>query len=114
VGHLLQILGIIAATVALVLVLRWRRQNQQRFIREAADREICPHLLPALQCLQSRGLAIARAGQRHPDLPFEIHMDGRFDPAELFAELQLSEPARVSERRVLYCHEDWVEIHPLT
>jgi hypothetical protein len=110
---ILQIIGVIAATVAMIFVIRWRRRSHQVFIEQFADEEICEHLRPALQLLKERGHRIVRAGQRDPQLPLEVHMFPAFDPRALLDELKLEAPVAVSDRNVLYCQEDACEIHPL-
>ena len=45
-------------------------------------------------------------------MPLEIHLAPAFDPKAIHDELKLAEPACVSERNVLYCKEDWCELHP--
>ena len=60
----------------------------------------------------AKGSRITRVGQKHPDLPLEIHVDPPFDPQAVYDELKLAEPVFVSERNVLYCKEDWCELHP--
>jgi hypothetical protein len=112
VSDLVFIVGFVALLIVMGFVVRARRRQQTEFIAASADEEICQHLAAALDLLESRGLRVLRAGQKHPEMPFEIHMDGKFDPQTLYEELKLSEPARVSERGVLYCVEDWCEIHP--
>jgi hypothetical protein len=98
--------------VALVFVVRARRQSHRAFLDGRVDEEVCEHLKAAWDVLRSRGCSIVNAGQRAPDMPFEIHIDMPFDPQAVFDEARLAEPAFVSERRVLYCKDDWIEIHP--
>jgi hypothetical protein len=45
-------------------------------------------------------------------MPLEIHVIPPFDPHALYKDLQLIPPVYVSERNVLFCKEDWCEIHP--
>ena len=52
-------------------------------------------------------------GQKAPDLPMEIHLTPVFDPQGVYDELKLAEPVYVSERNVLYCKDDWCEVHPV-
>ena len=111
--QLLQLLLVIAAAVALVFVLGWRRRSHRQFLQEFADREVCDHLRLALETLKARGHVVHRAGQQHPDLPLEIHITPPFDPPALAKELKLQEPVFVSERNVLYCKEDWCELRPV-
>lgn len=109
----LYLLGAVIVGVSLVLVVRARRRSFAAEQQSLADREVCEHLRGALELLTGRGHRVMRVGQRHPDLPLEIHMAPPFHPREIFDELKLAEPVSVSERNVLYCKEDWCEIHPL-
>lgn len=111
-NDILLIVLVILAAIATPIVLRLRRRSHQRFMQEYSESEVCEHLRPAFELLQSRGHRVVRAGQRHPDLPLEIHVAPPFDPKAIAAELNLSEPVFVSERNVLYCKEDWCELHP--
>lgn len=101
--------------VAIAVVLGWavkaRRRSYASHLREVAAGEVCPHLRPAYALLTSRGHVPVNVGQRHPDLPFEIHVAPPFDPKAVYHELKLVEPVFVSERNVLYCKEDLCEIH---
>jgi hypothetical protein len=108
---ILIVLAVIAA-IATPIVLRLRRRSHEKFLQTFSDQEICPHLRPALELLKSRGHRIVRAGQMREDLPLEIHIAPAFDPQALADELKLQDPVFVSERNVLYCKEDWCEIHP--
>ena len=119
--HLLDILTLLGAAalgVLLVWAVRWRRRDHAHNIRHFADQEVCDHLRPAYDLLASRGHIVLRVGQKTPDLPLEIHMapppgvTPPFDPRQVYDELKLAEPVFVSERNVLYCKEDWCEIHP--
>ena len=109
---ILKMVGVFAMAIALVVVIQWRRKSQRRFLEEFSDVNVCEHLQGALEVLKGRGHVVVRAGQKHPDLPLEIHISPRFDPAAIAAELKLEEPVFVSERGVLYCKEDWCELHP--
>lgn len=109
----LQILLIIATAVALVIVMTVRRRQHREFMDDYASREVCEHLRPALDQLRARGHVVVRCGQLRPDTPLEIHITPTFDPEALVNELDLAEPVAVSERNVLYCEEDWCELHPL-
>ena len=109
----LQILGAIALAVVLVWAVRWRRRSRGEYLAEVAAAEVCPHLKPAFDLLASRGHAAVNVGQRHPDLPLEIHLAPPFEPRAVYDELKLAEPVFVSERNVLYCKEDLCEIHPV-
>lgn len=115
--EILYLLGGIVTAIALVVVVRSRHRSHPVEIANLADDTVCDHLRPALELLQSRGYRVTRVGQNHPDLPLEIHTVPPptlppFDPAELFAALELAEPVFVSVRGVLYCKEDWCELHP--
>jgi hypothetical protein len=74
---------------------------------------VCDHLRPVYELLLSRGHVVARVAQDHPNLPLEIHVRPAFDPKAVYDELKLAEPVFVSERNVLYCKEDWCELHPV-
>ena len=115
--NILMLAGAAALGVLLVLALRWRRRSYGAHTAQLADQEVCDHLRPALDLLTSRGHRVLRVGQNHPDLPLEIHVapppgSPPFDPRPVYEELKLGEPVFVSERGVLYCKEDWCEIHP--
>lgn len=107
------ILLAIGVAVALVFIMRWRKRTFAEHMHQLADQEVCPHLAPALKRLLEQGHIVRRVGQRHPDLPLEIHILPEFDPRQLFEELGLSDPVVVSERGVLICREDFCELHPL-
>ena len=102
------------AAVALVLgwAIKARRRSYAAHLRELADENVCPHLRPAYERLLSRGHAPVNVGQRHPDLPMEIHLAPPFDPGALLDELKLEAPVFVSERNVLFCKDDLCELHP--
>jgi hypothetical protein len=104
-----------AALVAalLVVVVRLRVRSHGRFAQQFADDNVCEHLRPAWELLRSRGHRAARVGQKAPDLPLEIHVQPTFDPRAVYDELKLAEPVFVSERNVLYCKQDWCELHPV-
>ena len=108
----LTLLGAAAVGVVLVLAVRWRRRSYQANVSQLAEREVCPHLRPAYDLLLSRGHTVLQVGQKGADYPLEIHLAPPFDPRQVYAELKLAEPVFVSERNVLYCKEDWCEIHP--
>ena len=110
--ELLRILGIIVVVIVMTFVLRWRRRSRRQHLDETADQEVCDHLRPALGLLLSRGHRIIDVGQKYEECPLEIHLTPRFDPDAIYAELKLAEPVFVSERKVLYCKEDWCELHP--
>ena len=109
----LQLLGAAAVAVVLVWAIRARRRSHGVYLTELAAGEVCPHLQPVYELLASRGHRPTNVGQRHPDLPLEIHMAPPFDPKAVFDELKLAEPVFVSERNVLYCKEDLCEVHPV-
>jgi hypothetical protein len=106
------LLGGIALAISLVLVVRYRQRSHGQHIQDVADEMVCEHLRPAWELLKSRGHVARRVGQNHPDLPLEIHVIPPFDPQAVLEELRLEEPVFLSERNVLYCREDWCEIHP--
>jgi len=110
---LLTLAGAIALAVVFVWAIRARRRSHRQYVDQAADAEVCEHLRPAYDLLLARGHRVANIGQRHPDLPLEIHLAPTFDPRGVYDELKLSEPVFVSERNVLYCKEDWCELHPV-
>ena len=119
-SHLLDILTLLGAAalgVALVWAVRWRRRDHALNMRHFAEQEVCDHLRPAYELLAARGHAVLRVGQKTPEMPLEIHLTptpggATFDPKQVYDELKLAEPVFVSERNVLYCKEDWCEIHP--
>ena len=110
--QLLKFAGILAAAVAMVFVVAWRRRSHRAFLEQYSNEEVCGHLRGALALLKSRGYQVVRAGQMRPDMPLEIHLAPKFDPTALAEELKLEEPVFVSDRNVLYCREDWCELHP--
>jgi len=110
---ILQILGIIALVVVMTIVIRLRRRGKATHDVGYAEENVCEHLKPALEALLARGLTVTQVGQRAREFPLEVHLSGPFDPAELYAELKLEPPVQVSERKVLFCKDDWCEIHPL-
>ena len=109
---LLTIAGLAALAVIMAWALRARRRSHRAHLDEVADAEVCPHLRPAYDLLRSRGHRVVNVGQRNPELPLEVHLSPRFDPKAVAEELKLEEPVFVSERNVLYCKEDWCELHP--
>jgi hypothetical protein len=112
-ADILMLLTAVAAAVLLVVVVRWRRQTFADHNTTTAGDEICEHLRPAWELLASRGHRVVRVGQKHPDLPLEIHLAPPFDPQAIHDELNLTDPVFVSERKVLFCKDDWCEIHPI-
>ena len=109
---LLQILAVLVGTVIFIAVVRARHRGKAVHDVEFADQNVCEHLRGALELLRSRGHQIEQVGQHGPDFPLEIHLRPAFDPAAIYKELQLEPPVYVSERNVLFCKEDWCEIHP--
>jgi hypothetical protein len=112
VRELLKIAGVIAAVVSMIFVIAWRRRTFRAHLDETADQEICEHLRPALVHLKSKGHRIVDVGQKQAEYPVEIHLAPSFDPAALARELDLQPPVFVSDRNVIYCKEDWCELHP--
>lgn len=102
--------GVIA--ILMIFVVTARRKQHREFVVRRVEEEVCEHLRPAMDLLLSQGANIINAGQRRDDMPFEIHTDAPFDPQTVYQQAKLAEPAHVSERGVLYCKDDWVEIHP--
>lgn len=106
------LITVVCAAIALVLVMRWRTRDSAINRETYAHENVCDHLRPALDHVLAKGSRITRVGQNHPDLPLEIHLDPPFDPQAVYDELKLAEPVFVSERNVLFCKEDWCELHP--
>lgn len=109
----LQIAGIAVAVVAMIVVVAWRKKSYAKFLDRFSDEQVCEHLRPALDLLKSRGHQVVRAGQFDPNAPLEFHISPAFDPHALASEVKLEAPAKVSERGVIYCEEDWCELHPV-
>jgi hypothetical protein len=112
-SDVLMLAGAAVVGVVLVWAVRARRRSYAKHVVELADAEVCEHLRPALELLRSRGHGVLRVGQKGRDMPMEIHLVPPFDPQGVYDELKLAEPVFVSERNVLYCKEDWCEIHPV-
>ena len=112
-ADVLILVGASVLAVLLVIVVRWRVRSHGAFTQALADDTVCQHLRPAWELLRARGHCAARVGQKAPYLPLEIHVQPPFDPRAVYDELQLAEPVFVSERNVLYCKQDWCEIHPV-
>jgi hypothetical protein len=105
------LVGAAGLGLLLLLVTRWRRSTHATHVRELAAEVVCDHLRPALTHLLDHGYEVRWVGQYHDrDAPVEIHVYPGFDPQTLYDQLQLADPAFVSERNVLYCKEDWCEI----
>ena len=112
-ADVLILVGAVLLAILLVVVVRWRVRSHGEFAQQLADDNVCEHLRPAWELLRSRGHRAVRVGQKSPELPLEIHVAPPFDPHALYDELKLAEPVLVSERNVLYCRQDWCEIHPV-
>jgi len=112
-GDIVLIILVIVAVITTPIVLRLRRRSHSEFLQRFSQEEICMHLRPALELLKSRGHRVVRAGQLRANMPLEIYLEPTFDPRALAEELKLLEPVFVSERNVLYCKEDWCELHPV-
>jgi hypothetical protein len=115
---ILMLLGAAAVGGVLIWTVRWRRRDHAHNIRQMAEQEVCAHLRPTYEMLVARGHVALRVGQKNPEFPLEIHMApppgaAPFNPRQVYDELKLAEPVFVSERDVLYCKEDWCEIHPV-
>src|SRR5687768_5140920 len=106
------LVGTVLLAALLIVVVRWRVRTHREHSLRLADEMLCEHLRPAWALLRDRGHRATRVGQKHPDLPLEVHVQPPFDPRAVYDELKLSEPVFVSERNVLYCKDDWCEIHP--
>lgn len=111
-ADILYALGLLVLVGVMFAVVRARRRDKAAHDQQYSIDNVCPHLKPALETLLARGHRVVRAGQHHPDLPLEIHLEPAFSPQALYDELKLAEPVFVSERNVLYCKEDWCELHP--
>jgi hypothetical protein len=109
---ILTVAGVLVAAVLLVVVVRWRRRDYAVNTAELAESNVCEHLRPALEHVRANGCQVTRVGQNHADLPLEIHVEPPFDPDAVYAALKLEPPVYVSERKVLYCKDDWCELHP--
>ena len=113
-NDILMLIGVLVAAVLLVIVVRARHRSHARHTHELALQQVCTHLQPALDLLLARGHIVLRVGQKAREMPLEIHLQPPFDPQAIYSELELTEPVLVSERNVLYCKEDWCELHPQT
>jgi hypothetical protein len=110
---ILQILGALAVAIVMITVVRARHRGKAAHDVEFAREEVCEHLRPALAHLEAAGHRVVRVGQVAREMPLEIHVSPTFEPAALYAELKLEPPAHLSERNVLFCKDDWCEIHPV-
>jgi hypothetical protein len=109
---ILQILAVLIGTVVFILVVRARHRGKAAHDVDYAQEHVCEHLRPALDLLRSRGHHVEQVGQLGDDFPLEIHLRPAFDAQALYDELKLEPPVYVSQRNVLYCKDDWCEIHP--
>ena len=109
---ILQVLAVVAGTVVLNAVVRARQRGKAVHDVDYAQEHICEHLRPVLELLRTRGHRVEQVGQYGDDFPLEIHLRPAFDPQAVYDELKLQPPVHVSDRGVLYCKEDWCEIHP--
>ena len=110
---ILQIIAVLLAAVVMVVVVRARRTGKAKHDTAYANENVCEHLKRALEFLEAAGHQVYRVGQHGPDMPLEIHLQPAFDPHAVYKELQLEPPVYVSERNVLFCKEDWCELHPV-
>jgi hypothetical protein len=110
---ILQILAAVAAAVVMVVVLRARHRGKAEHDDRYAREHVCAHLKPALLLLEANGHRVTQVGQLGRDMPLEIHVAPAFDPHAIYKELQLAPPVHVSERNVLFCKDDWCELHPV-
>jgi hypothetical protein len=109
---ILELLGVIAVVAMLILVVRARHRGKAAHDAQYADENVCNHLKRVLEHLEANGHRVTTVGQVGREMPLEIHLDPPFDPNAIYRELQLEPPIYVSERNVLYCKEDWCELHP--
>ena len=110
---ILQIVAVLVGTIVLIAVVRARQRGKAAHDVDYAQEHICDHLKPALDLLRARGHRVEQVGQYGDDFPLEIHLRPAFNPQALYDELNLQPPVYVSERNVLYCKDDWCEIHPV-
>ena len=109
---ILELVGAIAVAATLILVVRARHRGKASHDTNYASENVCEHLRRALEYLQANGHRVTQVGQVAREMPLEIHVEPPFDPNALYKQLQLEPPVYLSERNVLYCKEDWCEIHP--
>jgi hypothetical protein len=110
---ILEVVGVLVAVVIMIVAVRGRHRGKAAHDTQYASDNVCPHLKPALDHLYARGHTVLRVGQHGPDMPLEVHLAPSFDPHALYRELQLAPPVHVSERNVLFCKDDWCELHPV-
>jgi hypothetical protein len=108
----LQILAVLAAAVVMVVVLRARHRGKAVHDEKYAHENLCEHLKPALLLLESNGHRVTQVGQLAEEMPLEIHLHPPFDPHAIYKQLELAPPVYVSDRNVLFCKDDWCELHP--
>ncbi len=109
---ILELLGAIVVAATLILVVRARHRGKASHDTTYANQNVCDHLRRALEHLEATGHRVTQVGQIGREMPLEIHLEPPFDPNAIYKELQLEPPVYVSERNVLYCKEDWCELHP--
>jgi hypothetical protein len=109
---ILELLGAIVVAAMLILVVRARHRGKASHDTTYANQNVCEHLRRALEYLEANGHRVTQVGQIGREMPLEIHLQPPFDPNAIYKELQLEPPVYVSERNVLYCKEDWCELHP--
>ena len=112
-ADILQLFGAVALVAIMLIVVRWRHRQKAEHDERYALEHTCEHLRRVVEHLQANGHAIRRVGQMGPEMPLEVHVQPAFDPNRVYAELQLEPPVYVSERGVLFCKEDWCEVHPV-
>ena len=113
VTDILQILAVIVVVIIMAVVLRARHRGKAVHDTEYANDNVCEHLKRTLTHLEAAGHQVRRVGQQAREMPLEIYLQPGFDPHAVYKELQLEPPVYVSERNVLFCKEDWCELHPM-
>src|SRR5260221_67420 len=98
---ILQVLAALLAAIVMIVVVRARHRNKAAHDVTYAHDNICEHLKPALERLESTGHHVIRVGQHGKEMPLEIHLHPAFDPQALYDELKLEPPVYLSERNVL-------------
>jgi hypothetical protein len=111
-ADVLILVGVAVLAALMVVVVRRRARSHAAFTQGLAEERVCAHLRPAWELLRSRGHRAVRVGQKAPEFPLEIHLQPPFDPRAVYDEMKLGEPVFVSDRNVLYCKQDWCELHP--